>query len=129
MSKDAAMVTRQPQTPDETTSQPRGYERALPLVDVLENDDEILILADMPGVAAHGVDVRLERSELSISGRQAVPDGAEPAWRPLEFARAFTVPDSVEAERVSAELHGGVLHLRLGKGDHAKPKRIQVTSG
>ena len=129
MATETEVVSQQEQTADGATLRERGVQRTTALVDVYENDDEILILADMPGVEPDGVDLRLESSEVRVCGTQARPSDADPNWLPLEFQRAFTVPDSVAADRVSAELKGGVLHLKLGKGEHAKPKRIVVTSG
>lgn len=129
MAEKADLVKREQQTPTTASSQGPRVERALPLVDVFENDDEILIVADMPGVDPDGVDVRFESSEVTVRGVQATLDGADPSWAPLEFIRAFALPDSIAPDRVSAELKAGVLHLKLGKGDHAKPRKIQVTAG
>lgn len=99
---------------------PREAELVLaPPVDVLENDREILIVADLPGVAAGDVDVALDGARLTIEGRR---EGSSPArWR-----RTFSVPPTVDPDRISATLEEGVLSVRLGKRDAIQPRRIEV---
>jgi len=101
-----------------------------PRVDILETDDEFLVLADLPGVKPEDVDIRFEKGELSIHGRRPVPfTGKEPTVREYEAAnyhRAFVVAETVAADRIAAELKGGVLTVRLPKVEAVKPKRIAV---
>lgn len=101
--------------------------RITPRVDIYENQDEILVLADFPGVPKDLVSVRLDRSELLIEGTQVVPEEQSRA-RPLSFSRTFRVPNTVDPNGVSAELSQGVLQVRLAKSEAAKPKRIEVRS-
>ena len=98
-----------------------------PPVDIYENPDEILVVADFPGVPKHALSVRLDRSELLIEGTQAAPEGQSPI-RVLAFSRAFRVPDTVDPNGVRAELSHGVLRVHLAKSESAKPKRIEVRS-
>jgi HSP20 family molecular chaperone IbpA len=98
-----------------------------PRVDIYENQDEILVVADFPGVPKESVSVRLDRSELVIEGTQAVPEGQRDA-QPLAFSRTFRVPNTVEPNGVSAELSQGVLQVHLAKSEAARPKRIEVRS-
>jgi len=99
-----------------------------PLVDIYENKDEILVVADFPGVPEKALTVELDRSELSIEGQQATPE-KEGQPRPLRFYRAFRVPNTVDPKGVSATLSRGVLHVHLTKSEAAKPRRIEVRSG
>jgi HSP20 family protein len=92
-----------------------------PAVDVYEGKDELLVVADVPGARPDGVDVRLERQELSVNVRR---DGGWP-----DFGRAFLVPRSVDAQRISAELKHGVLTIRLPKTEASKPRQIAVRAG
>jgi HSP20 family protein len=82
-------------------------------------------MADFPGVATEALAVRMDASELTIEGTQAVPEGGIP-FRPLHFSRTFRVPNTVDPTRVSAELSQGVLCVRLVKSEAAKPRRIEV---
>src|SRR5687768_9016326 len=76
-----------------------------PPVDVFENKDEIVILADFPGVEPEALHVRLDASELTIEGQS---DGTM-------LRRAFQVANTIDPERISAELNAGVLRVRLAK--------------
>ena len=100
--------------------------RLSPPVDVYENEQEILIIADMPGVKADQVDVNLDGRSLTVEAWQDTP--GQEGIRAFEFARSFRVPDTIDREGVRAELDHGVLKLHLAKAEAAKPRRIQVTS-
>lgn len=95
-----------------------------PPVDIYENVDEILVVADFPGVPTEALTVRLDGPELLIEGTQTAPEGA--MTRSLRFSRAFRVPQTVDPERISAEMTHGVLRVHLAKSEAAKPKRIEV---
>jgi HSP20 family protein len=101
-----------------------------PRVDILETDDEILVFADMPGVAAQDVDIRFENGELTVHGRRTAshPD-KEKAAREFEvtsYFRSFQVTEQIAADRIEAELKNGVLTLHLPKVEAVKPRRIAV---
>jgi HSP20 family protein len=98
-----------------------------PLVDIYESRDEILLVADFPGVPKEALTVRLDRSDLVLEGAQPERD-EDSAPRPVMFSRTFRVPSTVEAGGVSAELSGGVLRVHLAKSESAKPRRIPVRS-
>ena len=111
------------------SAQVRGHEplqRMTPPVDVYENDDELLLLVDLPGVKGDSIDVKLEPPRLSIEARQA----SEPlaAWGILgsRFERTFLVPDGLDSEKVEAKMDHGVLHIHLKKSERIKPRRINV---
>lgn len=108
-------------------NQPEGAEvvTITPPVDIYENQDEILVVADFPGVPKDALAVRLDRSDLVIEGTQAAP-GAQSGAPALAFSRVFRVPNTVDPNRVSAELSQGVLRVRLAKSEAAKPKRVEV---
>lgn len=101
-----------------------------PRVDVLETENEFLVLADMPGVRPEDVDIRFEKGELTVHGRRAVArSGAEPVVREYEatcYHRGFVVAETVSADKITAELTGGVLIVRLPKVEAVKPRRIAV---
>jgi len=101
-----------------------------PRVDVLETEHEVLVLADMPGVTPEDVEIRFERGELSIHGRRAASHaGKEFPLREYEatnYFRAFGVSETIAAEKIAAELKGGVLTVHLPKVEAVKPRKIQV---
>lgn len=97
-----------------------------PLVDVYENRDEFLVIADFPGVPTELLHVRLEGTELAIEGTQAASERKGSTAQPVAFARTFRVPKTIDPNGVTAELSQGVLRVRLGKSEASKPRRIEV---
>ena len=104
-----------------------------PPVDVLETKDEILIVADVPGVTANGVDVQIENGVLSIEASVEKRHDNEPTYLLREhgattFSRTFNIGDGVNTEAISAEIRDGKLTLHLPKAEAAKPRRVEVQS-
>ncbi len=99
--------------------------RLVPPVDIYENAEEILMHLDVPGASQGSLSLRLEDGRLDLEARQDL--GAAKDWlEPVTFVRSFTLPASIDEQKVAAELDGGVLTIRLPKADHAKPRRIAV---
>lgn len=102
-----------------------------PAVDIYENNDEILVYADLPGVTPEGLNVRVHKDELHIEGKRHEDEPGrllERGYRTHDFARGFRLPPGIDGEKIEAELTGGVLKLRLPKAEVAKPRRIEVRS-
>lgn len=104
-----------------------------PAVDVYENAEELLIVADLPGVTADGLSIDLEEDRLTITGQRprAFAEDARllmGAGGDFEFKRVFTVPDAIDADRIHAAFDAGVLTLRLPRHERTKPRRITVQS-
>lgn len=98
--------------------------RQLPLpVDIYEGADELLLLADLPGVEPEGLTVSFEAPELRIEGRRGSGDTAS------VYSRNFRVSEQIDANGISAELTAGVLKLRLAKAAHTKPRKLEVREG
>ncbi len=106
----------------------------LPAVDVFENESGITLLADMPGVGKDQLELRVEGDSLSIEGSMR-PMGAQgldavhAEVRVPRFRRSFTLSRELDAQHIEANLKDGVLTLRIPKQAHAKPRRIEVTTG
>ena len=101
-----------------------------PHVDILETEDELVLYADVPGVKPENVDVRCENGELTLharcSPRQQEMEYALCEYGVGDFYRAFTLDESIDAGKISAELKNGVLTLHLPKAEAVKPRRIAV---
>jgi HSP20 family molecular chaperone IbpA len=98
--------------------------RQLPLpVDIYEGADELLLLADLPGVEPEGLSVSFEAPELRIEGRRGSGDTAS------VYSRTFRISEQLDPNGISAELNAGVLKLRLAKAAHTKPRKIEVRAG
>ena len=106
----------------------------VPAVDILENEEKIIILADMPGVTSKNVDIDLRESVLTIEGRIS-PVGGEKevaVYREFDwgdYLRQFTLSDAIDQEKITAKMDQGVLRLTLPKAEKRKPQKIQVTAG
>jgi HSP20 family molecular chaperone IbpA len=100
-----------------------------PLVDIYENDEEILLHADMPGVTKDKIIVNVDNGKLEISGvRKLQTKGAE-SWQEfgdVEYRRVFSVPQTIDIAKVNAELEDGTLKLHLPKAEAAKPRTIEI---
>ena len=110
------------QNNDASPSATRARQLALP-VDIYEGPDELLLLADLPGVEADGLTVSFEAPELRIEGRRGQADAAS------VYSRTFKVSEQIDPNGISAELSSGVLKLRLPKAAHTKPRKIEVRAG
>jgi HSP20 family protein len=110
-----------PSTPASGEAAPATRARELPLpVDIYEGSDELLLLADLPGVEPEGLSVSYEAPELRIEGRRGAGDTAG------VYTRTFRVSEQIDPNGISAELASGVLKLRLAKAAHTKPRKIEV---
>ena len=100
-----------------------------PVVDIFENDDEILLHADMPGVVKEDVFVNVDNGKLEISGVRNLATKGSANWEEfgnVEYHRTFSVPQTIDVAKVNAELKDGVLRLHLPKSEAAKPRMIQI---
>ena len=102
-----------------------------PAVDIFETPDELLVIADMPGVPPEGIDAHLEGDQLTLEGR-VKPEDYE-GLKPLHveygvgsYFRRFTLGEAVDREGIKAQAKHGVLELRLPKAERARVRRIEV---
>ena len=119
---------------DEQREQTRSNERFVPPpVDIYEDDQGLVVVADLPGADPGTLDVRVERGDLTIQARAAASQASgDPVYREYDlsgFFRQFQLPDEVDTAGIQAELKNGVLTLHLPKVAPAQPRRIQVRSG
>ncbi len=97
-----------------------------PPCDIYENKEEILILADVPGVATDQVSVHLDKDQLVLEARRSDVGAGEESY---DYRRAFVVPRGIDGDRITASLTNGVLRVAVRKPVEAKPRQISVTSG
>jgi HSP20 family molecular chaperone IbpA len=120
-------------TPRHTTEveTQREVQWVAPPVDIYENGDQFLIVADVPGATKETIRLDYERGRIDFEARPGVqpPEGAtlvvgEQPFR--SYRRSFSIPGTIDVDKISAELKEGVLTLRLPKSERAKPRQIQV---
>lgn len=114
----------------ETTTGGRIYR---PLADVVETEDGVTLMLEMPGVGAGDVDVTLEKRVLTIRGkvRTTNPEKLQLAYAEYgegDFERSFTLSDDFDPEKVGASASNGVLTLTLPRAAQAQPRKIAVTA-
>jgi HSP20 family protein len=103
-----------------------------PAVDICENENNIVLKAELPGVDPKDVEVRVEDNTLYLKGeRKFEKDTKEENYHRIErsygsFARSFALPNSIDAEKVAAEYQDGLLTLTLPKREETKPKTIKI---
>lgn len=104
-----------------------------PRVDIVETDAELTLYAEVPGVRPEDVDLRYEKGELLLHG-QVKPGPEQRAmlfqeYEEGDFYRAFTIHESIDSSRISAECKNGVLTVHLPKAEAARPRQISVRGG
>ena len=128
MSEKTEMVARKEHMPERTNK----LNVLTPLVDIFENDTEILLHADMPGVPKEEININIDNGRLEISGTRQLTFTGSAAWQEFsnaEYRRVFSVPQTIDIAKVNAELRDGVLHLHLPKSEKAKPRVIEIKAG
>ena len=105
----------------------------LPPVDVLEDEGGITLYADLPGVARENLDLHVDGENLFLDGKIALEMPKEMEATHVEVARSryrrvFALSREFDAAKLTADLKHGVLKVRIPKAEHAKPRRIEVSS-
>lgn len=103
----------------------------IPHSDIIEREDALVLLLDMPGVEEKSLNIDLEKDTLTISGQINVPKCDKHQLLYGEYGggwykRSFALADWFDSEKVQAELKDGVLTLTLPKSEKVKPKKITV---
>ena len=105
-----------------------------PAVDIYEDDQQMVIKADLPEVDEKDIDIRLENNTLTIRGERKFENKvAEENYLRVErtygsFSRSFALPNTVSSEGIQADYRNGVLTISLPKREESKPRQIKVTA-
>ena len=103
-----------------------------PPVDIYENGDNLVLKAELPGLSPEDVEIRVENNTLYLKGeRNFEKEVKEQNYHRVErsygtFTRTFSLPNSVDADKVAANFKDGVLTLTMPKKEEAKPKTIKI---
>jgi len=127
MAETNTLTKRTDTTNKETT---RNNKYFTPRVDIFETDSELVLHADMPGVAPKDIDLRYENGELIVQGKSspASPLGHQifGEFEEGDYYRAFQIHESIDSTRIEAECKNGVLTVHLPKAESAKPRQVTV---
>ncbi len=104
-----------------------------PNVDILEKEDELLVLADVPGASGDDIDVDFEDGTLTIDAKVPARDDKDAEYLVREYGvgnyhRTFQVSEAIDGQKISAEYADGVLSLHLPKAEAAKPRKISIAA-
>ena len=119
-------------TVDRLLTQQDGTRPWVPPVDVFETDNELVLKADVPDVKMSDIDIQLENGTLTLKGeRKFEKDETNRGFHRIEraygsFVRYFTLPETVDTEKVRAGYSDGVLTITLPKKEIAKPRAVKV---
>jgi HSP20 family molecular chaperone IbpA len=111
----------------EVTRQPERY--AMPPVDIYEEDDRLVVLADLPGVKKDSLSVQVEQGILTIEGKVDRDTPGHLLRREFTFVpffRQFRITEAIDTTKIRAGMRNGVLRLDLPKAEEAKPRQIPV---
>ena len=105
-----------------------------PYVDIFETDDEITLLADMPGVSADKLTIDVRENILTLTGEVAPFEGANEEDILIEYEigkyhRQFNLSSVINQSKIDAKLNDGVLRLSLPKVEKVKPRKIEIKTG
>jgi HSP20 family molecular chaperone IbpA len=132
----AALTTEKAGSPDKTGKKSlatRDEEIYIaPPVDIFENEDSLIVVADLPGVDKDGVDIRVEDDILTIKGNAKYTQPANVLRQEFtlqNYYRQFQLSDEVDQSKISAESKNGVLTIMMPKAEKSKPKQIKVKVG
>ncbi|MBD3670048.1 MAG: Hsp20/alpha crystallin family protein [Gammaproteobacteria bacterium] len=104
----------------------------VPAVDIKEDEDAFVIHADIPGVDPKDIDVHMENGMLTIRGeRRSESEEERQGFKRVErvrgnFYRRFSLPDTADADKISAKSQHGVLEVRIPKQEKVQPRKITV---
>ena len=113
-------------------SEPRTSRPWSPATDIIETENELVLKSDLPDVELKDIDVQVENQTLTIKGhRHFERESDNKGFHRIErsygtFVRSFTVPSTVDTEKVAADYKNGVLTVRLPKKEAAKPRQVKV---
>jgi len=104
-----------------------------PSVDILEKDGNLILRAELPGISEKQIEIKLEGNILTLKGERKMEKEDDKAnYHRVEsfygsFTRSFRLPDTVDAEKISADYKNGVLTITIPQRPEVKPREIPVT--
>jgi HSP20 family protein len=101
-----------------------------PRVDIKETKDDVQLTFEVPGINKEDIKVVLENRVLTVSGKREFHHEDDYVLNEINsgsFCRSFTLPDTIDSEKISADYKNGMLSVKLAKVEEKKPKEIQVT--
>jgi len=102
-----------------------------PATDIIETADAVILKLDMPGVAKENVDLTVDKDMLTMVGKAEPEESGEPVYRETyvgDYRRQFTLTADVDPNHITATMNHGVLTVKIGKAEQARPRKIQIAA-
>ncbi|MEJ2628871.1 MAG: Hsp20/alpha crystallin family protein [bacterium] len=105
----------------------------IPPTDIIDKEDRITVLADMPGVEQTSIDITLENNVLTIQGcvKEENPENytlVHSEYQVGDYYRSFTLSDTIDQDKIKANYENGILRLELPKAEKARSRKIEIQS-
>jgi HSP20 family protein len=111
----------------------RRDESWAPVVDIMEKDGTLILMASLPGMTEKDIELKVEGQTLTIKGEIKSPESSGYTFHLREsrdgsFSRSFTLPDSASLENIRAEYTNGILAISIPQKPEAKPRTIKIST-
>ena len=113
------------------SSDESGFGTWMPPVEIFEKEDTLILRAEVPGMSQKDIDLHVENGILTLKGEKRRDEIAGETLHRAEryygsFVRVFTLPTTVDVEKIRATYKDGILEVMLPKAEAARPKRIDI---
>lgn len=129
MSEDKNIAKAESSTPERVSKRPV----VLPAVDIFENNDELLVVADVPGASTEGLNIHFDKDQLFIeASTEPLREDMKPLFREfgtIDYRRVFELAPGIDVESIRADLTNGVLSIHMPKSAALKPRKIPIMAG
>ncbi len=131
--QDTSVAKRGDEKSVQSREETRASERYLkPAVDIIETENGLTMVADIPGAAKSTLDINVDKGILTLNAPVSRSMPGRALYTEFEYAhyyRQFTIPESLDHEKAKADFSNGVLTLRVPVAESAKPRKIEVKAG
>ena len=122
---------REVEKDQEATTPTRAF---MPNADIFDTEDALTVVLEMPGVDRDNINISIENGVLTVEGKINFGkyEGLQPVYSEYNvgpYRRSFRISSRIDQDKISAEMHDGVITLMLPKAEEAKPRRIEVRTG
>lgn len=130
---DTSVAKRDEEKNIQSREETRAGERYIkPAVDIIETENELTLIADIPGAAKDTLDINVDKGILTVNAPVSHSMPGRSIYTEFEFAhyyRQFSIPETLDHEKARAEFSNGVLTLKVPVAEAAKPRKIEVKAG
>lgn len=104
-----------------------------PVVDIMENEGELVVRAEIPGMHREDIDIEVTSESLTIRGERKFNQEENEKYIRVErpygpFQRSFSIGVPVQSDKVKASYHDGILEIVIPKAEEVRPKKIQINA-